>query len=88
MVSVGGNFYTVPDATRKRIGEVRTLADEVQIFGEGILIAIDPVLDGAGSGGLRWAIARCALSSSTTRGIFLRSGAAKIPSLQVVAVGE
>src|SRR5258705_6796277 len=29
MVSVGGNFYSVPDATRKRIVEVHTLANEV-----------------------------------------------------------
>jgi hypothetical protein len=31
MVSVGGNLYSVPDATRKRIVEVHTLANEVQI---------------------------------------------------------
>ena len=35
MVSVGGNLYSVPDATRKRIVEVHTLANEVQIFGDG-----------------------------------------------------
>ena len=28
MVSVGGNLYSVPDATRKRLVEVHTLADE------------------------------------------------------------
>ena len=31
MVSVGGNLYSVPDATRKRIVEVHTLTDEVRI---------------------------------------------------------
>jgi hypothetical protein len=31
MVSVGGNLYSVPDATRKRTVEVHTLADQVQI---------------------------------------------------------
>ena len=46
MVSVGGNLYSVPDATRKRIVEVHTLANEVQIFEEGTLIATHPVLDG------------------------------------------
>jgi len=39
MVSVGGNLYGVPDATRKRIVEVHTLAKEVQIFAAGSLIA-------------------------------------------------
>jgi transposase len=46
MVSVGGNLYSVPDATRKRIVEVHTLADEVRIFEDGILIASHPVLEG------------------------------------------
>jgi hypothetical protein len=87
MVSVGGNFYTVPDATRKRIDEVRTLADEVQILGEGTLIAIEPVLDGAGSGGLRWAIARCALSSSTTRGISSEVAPQKSPASKLSPPG-
>jgi hypothetical protein len=46
MVSVGGNLYSVPDATRKRTVEVHTLANEVQIFEEGALIATHPVLEG------------------------------------------
>jgi IstB-like ATP binding protein len=46
MVSVGGNLYSVPDATRKRIVEVHTLANEVQIFEDGTLIANHPVLEG------------------------------------------
>jgi hypothetical protein len=46
MVSVGGNLYSVPDATRKRIVEVHTLANEVQIFEGGTLIAAHPVLEG------------------------------------------
>lgn len=29
MVSVGGNYYSVPDATRRRIVEVHSLADEI-----------------------------------------------------------
>jgi transposase len=46
MVSVGGNLYSVPDATRKRIVEVHLLANEVQIFEDGALIATHPVLEG------------------------------------------
>lgn len=46
MVSVGGNFYSVPDATRRRTLEVHTLADEVRIFEDGTLIAAHPVLEG------------------------------------------
>ena len=48
MVSVGGNLYSVPDATRKRVVEVHTLADEIRIFEDGVLIASHPVLDGRG----------------------------------------
>jgi hypothetical protein len=47
IVSVGGNFYTVPDATRRRVVEVHTLADEIRIFEDGPLIAADPVLEGS-----------------------------------------
>lgn len=46
MVSVGGNFYSVPDATRRRVVEVHTLAEEVRIFEDGMLIAAHPVLEG------------------------------------------
>jgi hypothetical protein len=46
MISVGGNFYSVPDATRRRLVEVHTLADEVHIFEDGQLIASHPVLEG------------------------------------------
>ncbi len=46
MVSVGGNFYSVPDATRRRPVEVHTLAEEIRIFDDGVLIAAHPVLEG------------------------------------------
>lgn len=46
MISVGGNAYSVPDATRRRLVEVHALADEVHIFEAGRLIAVHPVLDG------------------------------------------
>jgi len=46
MVSVGGNFYSVPDATRRRVVEVHTLAEEIRIFEDGVLIAVHPVLEG------------------------------------------
>ena len=46
MVSVGGNAYSVPDATRRRAVEVHALADEIRIFEEGMLIAVHPILEG------------------------------------------
>ncbi len=46
MVSVGGNAYSVPDATRRRAVEVHSLADEIRIFEDGNLIAVHPVLEG------------------------------------------
>ena len=46
MVSVGGNYYSVPDTTRRRVLEVQALADEIQIFEAGQLIARHPVLEG------------------------------------------
>ncbi|KQT63317.1 MULTISPECIES: Mu transposase domain-containing protein [unclassified Aureimonas] len=46
MVSVGCNFYSVPDATRRRTVEVHTLADKVRIFEDGTLIAAHAVLEG------------------------------------------
>jgi hypothetical protein len=46
LVSVGGNLYSVPDATRKRVVEVHSLTDEIRIFEAGQLIATHPVLEG------------------------------------------
>jgi transposase len=46
MVSVGGNLYSVPDATRKRVVEVHSLADEIRIFEADRLIAVHAVLEG------------------------------------------
>jgi hypothetical protein len=46
MVSVGGNLYSVPDATRKRVLDVQNHPKEVRIFEDGALIAVHPVLDG------------------------------------------
>jgi transposase len=46
MVSVGGNLYSVPDATRRRVVEVHTLADEIRIFEDGRLIAAHAPLEG------------------------------------------
>ena len=52
MVSVGGNLYSVPDATRKRLVEVHTLANEIRIFEDGTPIATHPMpLDGAAGDG-------------------------------------
>jgi len=38
-VSVGGNYYSVPDGTRRRILDVESTADTVRIFEDGVLIA-------------------------------------------------
>lgn len=46
MVSVGGNHYSVPDTTRRRLVEVHSMADEIRIFEDDRLIACHPVLDG------------------------------------------
>jgi transposase len=46
LVSVGGNYYSVPDRARKRVLEVHSLAHEVRIFEDGELLAVHPVLEG------------------------------------------
>jgi transposase len=48
MVSVGGNLYSVPDGTRRRVVEVQTLAGSINILEDGRLIAAHPVLEGRG----------------------------------------
>jgi len=45
LVSIGGNYYSVPDRTR-RIVEVHLLADQIRILDQGRLVAIHPVLEG------------------------------------------
>lgn len=46
MVGVGGNLYSVPDATRRRAVEVQIFADEIRIIEDGRTIAVHPVLEG------------------------------------------
>lgn len=46
MVSVAGNHYSVPDATRRRTVEVQNHPTEVRIFEDSRLIARHPVLEG------------------------------------------
>ncbi len=46
MVSVGGNLYSVPDTTRRRVLEVHSLADEIRIFEGETLIASHVPLEG------------------------------------------
>jgi transposase len=48
MISLGGNLYSVPNATRRRIVEVHSTASEVRILEDGQLIATHPVLEGRG----------------------------------------
>jgi hypothetical protein len=42
----GGNLYSVPDTTRRRILDVHVLADEIRIFEAGALIASHAPLEG------------------------------------------
>jgi hypothetical protein len=46
MVSVGGNYYSVPDSTRRRTVEVQCLAEEILILEDGAIVATHPVLEG------------------------------------------
>ena len=48
MVSVGGNLYSVPDTTRRRVFDVHVLADEIRIFENGELVASHLPLEGRG----------------------------------------
>jgi transposase len=45
LVSIGGNYYSVPDRTR-RVVEVHQLPDIIRILDEGRLVAVHPVLEG------------------------------------------
>lgn len=46
MISIDGNYYSVPDTTRRRTVEVHSMADEIKIYEGGQLIASHPLLDG------------------------------------------
>jgi hypothetical protein len=48
MVSVNGNLYGVPNATRRRPVEVHSTAREIRIFEQDRLVAVHPVLEGRG----------------------------------------
>ena len=48
MISLHGNLYSVPNATRRRIVEVHSTASEVRILEDGHLIAVHPVQEGRG----------------------------------------
>src|SRR5580700_11257144 len=48
MVSVGGNLYSVPDTTRRRVFDVHVLADAIRIFEDGALVATHAPLEGHG----------------------------------------
>lgn len=45
-VSVGGNYYSVPNGTRQRVLQVETTADQVRIHADGQLIAVHALLQG------------------------------------------
>jgi transposase len=48
MVSVGGNLYSVPDTTRRRVLDVHVFADAIRIFEDGALIAVHAPLESRG----------------------------------------
>jgi hypothetical protein len=48
MVSVGGNLYSVPDTTRKRLLDVQSHPKEIRIFEDGALVAVHPSQGTAG----------------------------------------
>ncbi len=48
MISVGGNTYSVPDTTRRRVLEVHSMVDEIRILEAGVLIASHAPLQGRG----------------------------------------
>src|SRR5512133_1378725 len=45
LVSIGGNYYSVPDRTR-RIVEVQQLPDAIRILDQGHIVAVHPILEG------------------------------------------
>ena len=45
LVSIGGNYYSVPDRTR-RIVEVQQLPDVIRILDDSRVVAVHPVLEG------------------------------------------
>lgn len=46
LVSMGGNYYSVPDGTRARVVEVQSTADQVRILEDDKLIAVHALLQG------------------------------------------
>ena len=48
LVCVGGNLYSVPDTTRRRVLDVHVLADSIRIFEDGALVASHVPLEGRG----------------------------------------
>jgi transposase len=48
MVRVGGNLYSVPDTTRRRVLDVHVLPDEVRLYEDGILVARHLPVEGRG----------------------------------------
>jgi hypothetical protein len=60
LLSVGGNLYSVPNSTRRRVLDVHVMADEIRIYEEGARLspAIRPLRAAAASASTRLT-ARC-----------------------------
>jgi hypothetical protein len=46
VISIAGNYYSVPDGTRSRAVDVHALIDEIHIYENGKLIAVHPWIEG------------------------------------------
>jgi len=46
VISIAGNYYSVPDGTRNRAVDVHALIDEIHIYEDGKLIAVHPWVEG------------------------------------------
>ena len=78
MVSIGGNLYSVPDTTRRRVFDVHVLADEIRIFEDGALVATHAPLEGRGEKRLdpahRKPVNSCRRSLRNQQHVLIRAG--------------
>ena len=83
MVSVGGNLYSVPDTTRRRVFDVHVLADEIRIFEDGTLVATHAPLEGRGEKRLdpshRKPVSSCRRSLRNEPLVLIRAGDRVVP---------
>ena len=81
MISVHGNYYSVPDGTRRRVVDVQLRASEVRIYEGPRLVAVHPLLEGRGqrhvaAGHRRWPPPGVPTTRSSTAVALARPGQA------------